>query len=104
MKFFDGLLIVAEIFLAADQNDGKALAEMEHLGDPLDFPQLISFCSCSCTGGALHLRVTGVLAYLLLYIVQRIWRVDGETNENDMGIWIGQRAQTIVIFLACRIP
>lgn len=77
---------------------------MENFRDPLDSPPLISFCSSSYKRVVLHVRGSGVLAYLLLYIVQRIWRVDGETNEDDMGIWIGQRAQTIVIFLACRIP
>ena len=35
MEFFNGLLVVAEILLAADQDDGEALAEVQHLGDPL---------------------------------------------------------------------
>ncbi len=36
MKLLDRLLIIAEIFLAADENDGKSLAEVENFRDPLE--------------------------------------------------------------------
>jgi hypothetical protein len=39
-----------------------------------------------------------------LYVVERIWRVNGEANENDVAVWVGERSQPVVIFLARRIP
>ena len=35
VQFLDGLLVVAQILLAADQDDGEAVAEVEDLRDPL---------------------------------------------------------------------
>lgn len=35
VQLLNGLLVEAQILLAADENDGKALAEMQNLGDPL---------------------------------------------------------------------
>ena len=43
-------------------------------------------------------------AYLLLYVVERVGRIHSKTDQNDMGIWVGQRAKTIVILLSSRIP
>ena len=34
-KLLDGLSVVAQILLAADQDDGQALAEMKNFGNPL---------------------------------------------------------------------
>lgn len=36
MQLFDGLVIETQILLTANEDDGKALAEMKNLGDPLD--------------------------------------------------------------------
>ena len=36
VQFFDGLGVVAKIHLAADEDDWKALAEVEDFGDPLE--------------------------------------------------------------------
>lgn len=36
VQFFNGLGVVTQIFLAADQDDGKALAKVQNLGDPLN--------------------------------------------------------------------
>lgn len=35
MQLFDRLLVVAEIFLATNEDDRKALAEVKNLRDPL---------------------------------------------------------------------
>jgi hypothetical protein len=35
VKFLDGLLVVSKILLTSNEDDGKALAEMQDLGDPL---------------------------------------------------------------------
>lgn len=43
-------------------------------------------------------------SYLLLDIVKRVWGVDGEADEDDMGIRIRQRTKAIVVFLARGIP
>lgn len=43
-------------------------------------------------------------AYLLLDVVERVGGVDGEADQDDMRVGIGQRAQTIVVLLASRIP
>ena len=34
-EFFNGLGVVTKIHLAANKDDGKALAEVKNLGDPL---------------------------------------------------------------------
>jgi hypothetical protein len=36
VKLLDRLLVVAEIFLTTNENNGKPLAEMEDFGDPLE--------------------------------------------------------------------
>ena len=41
---------------------------------------------------------------LLLNVVQRVRRVDGEANKDDMGVRVRKRAQTVVVFLASSIP
>lgn len=35
VEFFDSAVVEAEILLAADEDDGQALAEMKDFGDPL---------------------------------------------------------------------
>jgi hypothetical protein len=35
VQLLNGLLIISQILLAADEDDGKALAEMQDFGDPL---------------------------------------------------------------------
>lgn len=34
-ELLDGLLVVSQILLAADEDDGETLAEVQNLGDPL---------------------------------------------------------------------
>lgn len=40
----------------------------------------------------------------LLNVVQRIGRVDGETDQDDVRIGIRQRTKSIIIFLSSGIP
>lgn len=42
--------------------------------------------------------------HLLLDVVERVWRVDGETDQNDVGVGVRQRTETVIIFLASSIP
>jgi len=44
------------------------------------------------------------LPYLLLDVVKRIGRIDGEANQDNVRVGVGERAQTVVIFLAGGIP
>ena len=34
-------------------------------------------------------------------VLETVWTVDGETHENDVCVGVGERPQTIVVFLAC---
>ena len=42
--------------------------------------------------------------HLLLDVVERVWRVNRETDQNDMRVGVRQRTETVVIFLTRRIP
>ena len=42
--------------------------------------------------------------HLLLHVVQGIRGVDRETDEDDVGVRIGERTKTVVIFLTSGIP
>jgi hypothetical protein len=42
--------------------------------------------------------------YLLLDVVERVGRVDGEADEDNVRVGVGERAETVVIFLASGIP
>ena len=55
----------------------------------LTFPQIVGHVS---------------VPYLLLHVVKRVWRVDGETDEDDMRVWVRQRSKPIVVFLTSGIP
>lgn len=36
---------------------------------------------------------------LLADVFERGWRGDGEADKEDVGLWVGERAQTVVILL-----
>jgi hypothetical protein len=74
-ELLDRLLVVSQILLATNKDDGETLAEVKHLRDPL-----------------------------LLDVVERVRRVDSKANQNDMRVRVGQRTEAVVIFLASSIP
>lgn len=74
-KFFDGLRIRPQVFLTTNEDDGQVRAEVQDFSDPL-----------------------------FLHVVEGIWRVDSEADEDDVGVWVGQRSQSVVVFLASSIP
>ena len=41
---------------------------------------------------------------LFLDVIQRVRRVDGETDENNMGVGVAERPQTVIVFLTSSIP
>ena len=49
-QLFDRLRIMSQIVLAANENDGKSLAEMKDLGDPLE-PRVSVALSCEHRAG-----------------------------------------------------
>ena len=44
------------------------------------------------------------MAHLLLDVIERIGRVDGEVDEDDVRIGVAERAHVIVILLTSSIP
>jgi hypothetical protein len=44
------------------------------------------------------------MTHLLLNVVQRVWRVDSEADEDDMGVRVTEWAESVIIFLTSRIP
>jgi hypothetical protein len=43
-------------------------------------------------------------AHLLLYVSERVWKVNGEGNKNDVRARIAERSETIIFFLTNGIP
>lgn len=89
MQLLNGLGVVAQILLTANQDDGKALAEVENLGNPLKRPR--QHVSNNEEAGCLLLlgrysKFQGT--NLLLDVVKRIGGVDGETDQDNVGIGV----------------
>lgn len=42
--------------------------------------------------------------YLVHNVFERVGAVDGEANKDDVGFWVGQRSQTVVLFLPRSVP
>jgi hypothetical protein len=86
VQLLNSLLVVSQILLAADEDDGEARAEVKDFGDPLEMSSRVSECppSISVTNDAIAPWARERVLYLLLNVVQRIRRVDGEADEDDM--------------------
>lgn len=67
--------IAPEILFATNENDGETSAEVHYFRDPL-----------------------------FLDVIKGIRRVDGEADEDDVGVGIAEGPETIVVFLASGIP
>lgn len=78
-----GALIVSQIKLGADKDDGYAWRVVVDLGVPLG-----EGVSLGC-GGRRCQRLVGGL-YLCLYVVKRRRADDGEADEEDVGLGVGQ--------------
>jgi hypothetical protein len=44
VQLLDGLLVVSQILLAADEDDGQAGAEVQDLRNPLEEDESVSIC------------------------------------------------------------
>jgi hypothetical protein len=58
---------------------------------------------CAAVSGP-HVETWARVPYLLLDVVERIRRIDGEANQDNVRVGVRKRAETIVIFLASSIP
>merc|ERR1719327_694609 len=74
-ELLDCVGVVAEVLLVADRDDGDVGAEVFHLWRPL-----------------------------LGDVLQRVWRVNGEAHEDDICVWVGERAQSVIVFLPSCVP
>lgn len=43
-------------------------------------------------------------AYLVEHIVQRVGAVNGKADENQVSLWVGKRAKTVVFLLSGSVP
>ena len=75
IRAFKSGRIVAQVFLVSDKNNGDAGAKVSHLRKPF-----------------------------FSNVYQGVGRSDRETHDYDVSVGIRKRAQSFVIFLACRVP
>lgn len=97
---------MSKILFATNENDGEALAEMNNLRDPLERRNRLSATDLPPSPNekkSIGEKLDSVM-YLLLDVVERIRRVDGEADQNDVRVRVRKRAKTIVILLASSIP
>lgn len=53
----------------------------------------------------LKLKMSCNIAESPLFLLTKTVRaVNGETHENDISVWIGERAQSVIVLLTCCIP
>lgn len=89
-ELLNGLVVVTQILLAADQDDGKSLAEMEDLRNPLQK------ASTSVHDSQVALALVrdnlgwgrGEGPYLLLNVVQGVGRVDSKADQDNVGVGV----------------
>ena len=73
---------MAQILLASNEDNWEALAEMEDFGDPL-------FMHVSAVVLSKQRQMEyGFVSYLLLDVIEGIWGVNGETDQDNMRIWV----------------
>jgi hypothetical protein len=44
------------------------------------------------------------MTYLLKHIVQRVRGINSEADQDDVRVGVGEGSETVIIFLASRIP
>ena len=69
------ILVVAQILLVSDQNDGNVGAEVLHFWRPF-----------------------------LRDVLKTVRTVDGEAHEDDVCVRVGERPQSVVVLLSRRVP
>ena len=74
-QLVDNLGVVTQVLLASNEDDGQVLAKVKHLGDPF-----------------------------FLNVVERVGRVDGKADEDDVRVGVRERSESVVVFLSGGIP
>lgn len=69
------LRVATQVTFGAHEEDGNVGAVVRYLGMPL-----------------------------VLDVFVRRWAGDGEADDEDVGLGVGERAQTVVFLLSCRVP
>ena len=91
-KLLDDSGVTPDVLLATNEEDGETTAEVLDFGDPLKASQVT------------RRKIGTAETNLLLNVVQRIWRVNGKTNEDYVGVRVAEWAKAVVVFLASGIP
>ena len=94
LEELDACALVAEIGLETDEDEWSRGTEMEDFGIPLDLLLLT----------ALFWQYCFLETYLVHDVFERIGAVDGKANEEEVGLGIRERTETIVFFLSRCIP
>jgi hypothetical protein len=91
-ELFNRAWIASKILLAAHKDDREASTEVKDLGDPL--------------GSLLyqHPESFQLVVYLLLDVVERIGRVNGKANDDDVCTGVTEWTEAVVVFHTCSIP
>jgi len=86
-----GCFIIAQIELGANENDGNARSMMLNFRGPLRRVNR-------------NPDIANQETHLGLDIVKRCAADDGEADQEDVGLRVGQGSQTIIIFLTSSVP
>lgn len=96
-----GVLIVAQVLFVSHQDNGDVGAKVFHLWGPLLRDVLwkrhntwSSIWPCKLNLRRSHRE----------QLTETVRTVDGEAHKNDIGVWIWERAQAVVVFLTCCVP
>lgn len=111
-KLLDGLLVVTEILLAADEDDWQTLAEVQDLRDPLLRLHMsvmliwrrIRRLNIKVARSSIWCPANRETTDLLLNVIQGVGRIDSEADKDHVRIGVRERAETVVVLLASRIP
>ena len=42
--------------------------------------------------------------FLFFFLTKTVGAVDGEAHENDISVWIGEWAESVIVLLTCCVP
>lgn len=92
LEQLDAVLLVAQIGFEPKEHERRCRAEVEDLWIPLGVLSAVRLGGAS--GGA----------YLVHDILERVGAVDGEADEDDVGLGVGEGPQPVVLLLAGSVP
>jgi hypothetical protein len=99
-EFVNYTWVASKVLFASNKDDRQTGTEMHDFGNPLKE----KICSEFAFQGMEKPGIKRKKTYFLLNIIKRVWRVDCETNEDHVRVWITEGSETIVVFLSGCIP